>query len=116
MRAAKKSQSAVLDALRTGSFYGSTGPRIDAVELTDGDVTVRCSPAASVTLYTGRARGARVNAGRLGYPCSAEILERDESGLITAARLERPVRQPYGRVEVAASDGTKAWTNPLWIA
>jgi hypothetical protein len=116
VHAAEKSQAAVLDALRTGSFYGSTGPRIDSVEVTDGDVTVGCSPAASVTLYTGRRRGARVNAGRLGYPSRAEILERDEAGLITSARLERPFRQPYGRVEVAAANGGKAWTNPLWIA
>jgi hypothetical protein len=114
--AAEKSQPAVLDALRTGSFYGSTGPRIDTVELTDGDVTVVCCAATSVTLYTGCRRGARANAGRLGYPCHAEIVERDEAGLITAARLERPVRQPYGRVEVAAPNGAKAWTNPLWIA
>jgi hypothetical protein len=116
VRAAEKSQAAVLEALRSGAFYGSTGPRIDAVELTDGDVTVHCSPAASVTLYTGRARGARVNAGRLGYPCNGQILERDDNGLITAVKLERPFRQPYGRVEVAATDGTKAWTNALWIA
>jgi hypothetical protein len=116
VRAAEKSQAAVLDALRVGSFYGSTGPRIDGLELTDGDVTVRCSSAASVTLYTGRARGARVNAGRLGYPNNGQILERDDAGLITAVRLERPFRQPYGRVEVAAADGTKAWTNALWIA
>ncbi len=116
VRAAEKSRAAVLDALRAGSFYGSTGPRIDAVGLTDGDVTVRCSPAASVTLYTGRARGARVNAGRLGYPNKGEILDRNELGLITAVRLERPFRQPYGRVEVVAGDGTKAWTNALWIA
>jgi hypothetical protein len=116
VRAAEKTQAAVLHALRTGSFYGSTGPRIDAVEVTDGEVTVRCSPAASVTLFTGRSRGARVNAGRLGYPKNAEVLERDEAGLITAARLERPFRQPYGRVEIAAANGTKAWTNPLWIA
>ena len=34
VRAAEKSQAAVLDALRSGSFYGSTGPRIDAVDLT----------------------------------------------------------------------------------
>ena len=115
VRAAEKSQPAVLDALRAGSFYGSTGPRIDAVELTDGEVIVRCSPAASVTLYTGRARGARVNAGRLGYPNHGEIIERDTAGLITAVRLERPFRQPYGRVEVAAADGTKAWTNAIWI-
>ncbi len=116
VRAAEKSQSAILDALRTGSFYSSTGPRIVAVDLTDGDVTVRCSAAASVTLYTGRARGARMNAGRLGYPSGGEILERDDRGLITAVRLERPFRQPYGRVEVAAADGTRAWTNALWIA
>jgi hypothetical protein len=116
VRAAEKSQAAVLEALRSGAFYGSTGPRIDAVELTDGDVTVHCSPAASVTLFTGRARGARVNAGRLGSPCNGQILERDDNGLITAVKLERPFRQPYGRVEVAATDGTKAWTNALWIA
>jgi hypothetical protein len=116
VRAAEKSQAAVLDALRSGSFYGSTGPLIEAVDLNEGDVTVRCSPAASVTLYTGRARGARVNVGRLGYPKDGQILERDSAGLITGVRLERPFRQPYGRVEVAAADGTKAWTNALWIA
>ena len=53
----------MLAALREGAFYGSTGPRIAAVELTDDDVTVRCSPAQSVTLYTGRRRGARVERG-----------------------------------------------------
>lgn len=116
VRAQEKTQAAVLDALRAGAFYGSTGPRIDAVELSDGDVTVRCSPAASVTLYTGRCRGARVNAGRLGYPSNAQILERADDGLITAVRLDRPFRQPYGRVEVADAHGNRAWTNPLWIA
>ena len=116
VRAREKTQDAVLDALRDGAFYGSTGPRIDGVELTDGDVTVRCSPAASVTLYTGRRRGARINAGRLGYPHNAHVLERTDDGLITAVRLERPFRQPYGRIEVADANGNRAWTNPLWIA
>jgi hypothetical protein len=114
VRAGERSQDAVVDALRAGAFYGSTGPRIEAVDVTDGDVTVRCSPAQSVTLYTGRARGARGNAGGLEYPHNAQILERDTRGLITAVRLERPFRQPYGRVEVAGPDGTRAWTNPLW--
>jgi len=116
VRARERTPEAVLDALRDGSFYGSTGPRIDAVELTEGDVTVRCSPAASVTLYTGRRRGARVNAGRLGYPHNGRILDRDDDGLLTAVRLDRPFRQPYGRVEVADAQGNRAWTNPLWVA
>jgi hypothetical protein len=115
VRAAEKSQDAVLDALRTGAFYGSTGPEIHGVEVTDSEVTVRCSPAAAVTLYTGRARGARVNAGRLGYPNGASAVERNDAGLITHVRLERPWRQPYGRVEVLDAAGHRAWTNPLWI-
>ena len=116
VRAADRTQEAVLDALRTGAFYGSTGPELEAVELTDDAITVRCSPAASVTLFAGRHRGARVNAGRLGYPHNGQILERDHAGLITACRLERPWDAPYGRIEVADPSGGRAWTNPLWIA
>src|SRR2546430_12516449 len=71
VRAKEKTQEAVLDALRTGMFYGSTGPEIRDIEVSEGDVVVRCSPARSVTLYSGRWRGARANAGRLGYPSRA---------------------------------------------
>ena len=116
VRAAERTQEAVLDALRTGAFYGSTGPELEAVELTDDAITVRCSPVQSVTLFAGRHRGARVNAGRLGYPHNGQILERDTAGLITACRLERPWDAPYGRIEVADPAGGRAWTNPLWVA
>jgi hypothetical protein len=116
VRAAEKSQDAVLAALRAGSFYGSTGPEITSVELEENVVTVHCSPAASVTLLSGRARGARANAGRLGYPNNSEIIERDSAGLITACRLERPWNTRYGRLEIADATGRRAWTNALWIA
>ncbi len=115
MRCAERSQEAVLAALREGLFYGSSGPLIHGLEVDDQGVTVRCSPAASVTLYAGRRTGARVNAGRLGYPHAARVLERDDDGAIVAAYLERPFKPPYGRVEVADAAGRKAWTNPLWI-
>ena len=113
--ASERSQEAVLAALRDGSFYGSTGPEIRRVEVDDAVVTVECSPAASVTLVCSRGRGARANAGRLGYQKEAQILARDDRGLITRVRLERPYRTPYGRIEVADADGRRAWTNPLWI-
>jgi hypothetical protein len=116
VRAAEKSEDAVLEALRTGRFYGSTGPTIHDVEQDDGAVVVRCSPAQSVTLYSSRYRGARANAGRLGYPHASQILERDANGLITACKLEKPVLAPYGRLEVADSAGRRAWTNALWTA
>lgn len=117
VRAEEKTQAAVLGALRAGAFYGSTGPEIRGVELGDDEVVVHCSPAAAVTLYCGRSRGARANAGRLGYPNHARVLGRDDDGLLTSVALQRPWDGgAYGRVEVKAKDGTKAWTNPLWIA
>ena len=117
VRAAERTQAAVLEALRAGLFYGSTGPEIRGVEVGEEEVVVRCSPAAQVTLYCGRASGARANAHRLGYPHHARVLERDDAGMITAVVLRRPWDGGrYGRVEVKAPDGTTAWTNPLWIA
>jgi len=116
VRVAEKTQEAVLDALRTGSFYGSTGPAIHAVEVDEAAVTVECSPVASATLVSSRARGARASVGRLGYPKDSQILARDDRGLITAVRLERPYETPYGRIEIADADGGRAWTNPLWTA
>ena len=114
VRAAERSQDAVLDALRNGSFYGSTGPAIHLVEHDASAVVVRCSPAQSVTLVGPRHRGARANAGRLGYPNGATILERDDAGLITACRLEKPPLASFGRIEVCDPQNRKAWTNPLW--
>jgi hypothetical protein len=116
VRAADRTREAVLDALRNGSFYGSTGPAVGSVTLEDEHVVVECSPAASVTLVSSRARGARANAGRLGYPKNSEILARDDAGLITAVRLECPYRVPYVRVEVADADSGRAWTNPIWLS
>ena len=102
------------EVLRKGRFYSSAGPEIHSLELDDGVLTVRCSPVASATLVAGPRRGARVNAGRLGYPHAAEILDRDAAGAITAARLERPWGAEYGRLELADASGRKAWTNPVW--
>jgi hypothetical protein len=116
VRAAEQSQAAVLDALQRGCFYASCGPVVHDVELDGESIVVRCSPAASVTLVSSRHRGARANAGRLGYPNGSTILERDSAGLITACRLEKPTLAPYGRIEVADASGRRAWTNPLWTS
>ena len=111
---AERAPESVLDALRTGRFYGSTGPLIHDVEVRDGDVVVRCSPARSVTLLTGRTSGTAVNAGRLGYRYGAEIVEVTSEDHIVAARLDLPGNAPFARLEVVDPAGHRAWTNPLW--
>ena len=116
VRAAERTQEAVLEALRAGRFYGSTGPTIESVEVDGNAVVVRSSPAQSVTLVSARHRGARANAGRLGYPNGSTILERDSAGLITVCRLEKPPLAPFGRVVVSDTASKRAWTNPLWTS
>ena len=100
--------------MRTGCFYGSTGPRITALAAGDGSVEVRCDPCRSVTVVFGVSSGAAVHSGRLGYRYNGEIVETTPDGAITAARLNLPEAAPYARVEVTDRHGAKAWTNPIW--
>ena len=105
--------AAVLEALRTGCFYGSTGPRIASVDGGGGSVEVRCDPCQSIRVVFGVSSGAAVNAGRLGYRYDGEILETTSDGLITAARLNLPEPASYARVEVTDGLGGRAWTNSI---
>lgn len=113
VRAAERSRDAVLGALTTGAFYSSTGPRIEDVRVDDGSVEVRCSPCRSVTLISGRATGAAVNVGRLGYRHAGRELACDERGLVVHARLDVPSAARHARIEVTDAEGRKAWGNPL---
>ena len=110
---AEPTVTGVLDALRTGCFYSTSGPRITSVVASGGSVEVQCDPCSSVRVVFGVSSGAAVNAGRLGYRYGGEILATTTNGLITAAQLDLPETAPYARVEVADARGGRAWTNPL---
>lgn len=104
----------VLEALRTGCFYGSTGPRLSSVSAGNGSIVVECDPCRSVTVVFGISSGASVHAGRLGYRYGGEILATAPDGSITAARLDLPETARYARLQVTDERGGRAWTNPVW--
>jgi hypothetical protein len=112
LRTPERSAEAVLAGLAAGAFYGSSGPVVHDLAVDGEGVEVRCSPARSVTLVSGRTEGAAVNAGRLGYRYAGEVLAEDDRG-ITHARLRRPFGAAYARIEVTDAKGNRAWTNPL---
>jgi predicted metal-dependent phosphoesterase TrpH len=117
VRAPERSRSAILDALRRGSFYGSTGAEIQAIEVhDDGHVDVRTSAARAVTLRSGRWDGCRVNAHPLEMHWRGSVVERAGDGSIVAARFEPPEFEKWGRVEVVGVDGGLAWSNPFPVA
>ena len=93
--------ASVLAALRAGAFYSTTGPRIEDVAVHDGRISVRCSPATSITFLAQRWHGRRVLAGSGKRLHQAEyVLNGDER---------------YIRIEVWDSAGGTAWTNPIYF-
>ena len=90
---------AILAALKAGHFYSSQGPEIQAVEVGEGSVVVRCSPARGV--FLGGRGTARARA--LG-----EDVRECELSLATFGGS-------YFRVTVMDAAGRRAWTNPIWL-
>ena len=113
IRAADRSQEAVLHALREGHTYFSHGPTIHGIHV-DGDaVEVECSPARSVVLAREEEKGVCVNAGPTGRRMGRVVAE-DGRGLFTHVRLESPYEDVrYRRVVVVDEFGRKAWSNPI---
>ena len=113
--ARERSGPAVIDALRRGRFYASSGPRILDVVIDDESVTVRCSPARSVRLRSGPWDGCAVNADPGMGNWRSETRELDDEGLITVARFEYPEFWRWARAEVEDERGRRAWGNPFLL-
>lgn len=80
----------------------------------DGEaIEVLSTPCRSVTLVSGRAAGAAVNVGRVGYRHAGPESECDRDGLVVHARLDVPPSARHVRIEVTDAAGRKAWPNPL---
>ncbi len=94
----------ILDALRQGAFYASTGPEIYDFWIDDDQQAhVKCSPCASVHFY-----------------CAASVLRKqtsEDGNPLTEATLHCRVPElfPYLRVEVTDQQGNVAWSNPIFL-
>jgi len=89
----------VMDALRGGCFYASTGPVIEDARIEDGKVMVKCSPAREIHFIAQRSSGGAVYS--------------DDGEPITQAEWPVHPHWKYVRVEVVDADGGRAWTNPF---
>lgn len=112
-KVAERTCEAVLDALRTGRLYASSGPVLRAVHREGSSVEVECSPCRSLVLQMEAEKGCSVVAkSRSG--CYGRVLATDGDGLITHAILESPWKEPqFMRLRAVDSEGYAAWTNTL---
>jgi hypothetical protein len=88
----------LLEALKSGSFYSSTGPDIHNIAIDSDKLVVECSPARTV------------------YVTGAGALHRDIGGSdLTRAEFDiEPFQSTYARITVLAENG-KAWSNPIFF-
>ena len=98
IQAEERNTPAVMDALRAGRFYATTGPEIHQIEYRDREIVVACSPAESVVFYSNLpwSKG-RVVTGHSITQCSYSVQNRDE----------------FVRVEIRDAKGRRAWSSPI---
>lgn len=99
VKAEELSAKSLLDALRKGNFYSSTGPEIIRVELDQDRLHVHTSPAAYIAMVGPGPRGGSVVA--------------DKGDTVTEATFRVTGNEAYLRVQVVDSQGRTAWTNPI---
>ncbi len=101
VNAPELSAAAILQALRLGRFYASSGPSIHKLTYNQGTVEVHCSPVRAVHFVTYEERGGAVRAAN--------------GEDVTTAAFALSGKETYVRVECVAADGTTAWSNPIFF-
>jgi hypothetical protein len=100
VKATENKPDALLNALKAGEFYSSTGPEINDIRFTKDGIEVDCSSAVTIIVQgqgTSMAtlHGKSMTAGQLS--------------------LNRLSNSPWIRVTVIDRAGKRAWSNPIWF-
>lgn len=115
VNAEEQSVEGVVDALRSGRLYASSGPTLESVRREGSTVEVVCSPCRALILQMEREMGCSVVAGGRGRR-DGKVLGTSELGLITHAVVEWPWAEPdprYVRLRAVDAEGYSAWTGTL---
>lgn len=99
VKAAALTHRDLLDAIRAGSFYASTGPEIRDFYVEEGRAYLECSPCVDIAFHTDAAPGSRVVRSRPGTTNASYALPQGASGVYA----------------VCGDGGGKAWTQIVRI-
>ena len=95
----KLSERSILNALKNGQFYSSTGIQIFEFEINNREVTIQCSPSNQVCVVGQGAKSISQNGKN-----------------ITLAEFDlKNYPSEWFRISIANDSGHFAWTNPVWF-
>ena len=127
VRAGECTRPAILEALRRGSFYSTTGPFIKDISIVDGEIRVETSPVKSILFaslpWTGTRKIAEPGAMlthtvvQLDSVATAEKAEQLVSGMLRLGTISRKRKTgAYFRVEIWDGGEGYAWSNPIFLS
>ncbi len=96
MVCADRSRPAIVEALKAGRFYASSGVVIDSIRLDDGVLTVESPNAQEVRFFADRGS---MRARETGGSASCDVRDHDI----------------YLRAELYGPGASKAWTQPVFV-
>ena len=100
IKAEKLDLPTIMQALRQGCFYSSTGPVIeDCRTMCERKIKIKCSPVARINVMSQYHYGGTQTA--------------EEGKELTEATLNIRREAKYVRVELVDRQGRQAWTNPI---
>jgi len=100
VKAEKNTPDALLEALKEGAFYSSTGPEIHDIRITRHSIEVDCTSAVNI-LVQG-----------CGSPMASVRGEAMTTGQVSRERL---TGSPWIRITIIDRMGKRAWSNPFWV-
>jgi hypothetical protein len=102
VQAEARTRNAILDALRAGSFYASTGVAVTDVTVEDGIVAVETADAEAIRLVSDHGVVQQtVDAPRATFHVPEQLVYRSE--------------HTYVRVECVGRGGEMAWLQPMFL-
>ena len=98
VKADKLEYRTVTKAMEAGNFYASYGPTIHELWFEDGQVHIKCDPAAKIVANYGTVR-------------AKMVLAEETEGALTEAAFDVKPNDGYIRITVVDDKGRKAYTN-----
>ena len=90
----------LLENIKLGLFYSSTGPIIYGIVIDDNEIRVSSSPARSISFISDKTYGRNDSV---------------EKGIIEESTYIVQGEESYVRVEITDWNGGKAWSNPIYV-
>jgi len=102
VQCSKLDRSSICSAVKKGAMYASSGPIIKDMRIQNNILKVKFSPAQHVNI--------------ISYDSYVPVFRSTDGSLIDS--IEWPIAQnkvKYIRIEIAGSDGKKAWSQPIFF-